>query len=112
MAAAKGSAKRERKTRDGQEEKQIHKKSNWRKGHEYAEIRNKSVTGREKVRNGTIRKIGTQIEIATKPKPVEEKNTQKKKKDKEKLLNRRMQKQKIPSVYYRSWNLGLWLRQT
>ena len=36
------------------------------------------VTGRENVGEGAIKKMGTQGEIATKPKPVEEKNTQKK----------------------------------
>ena len=35
------------------------------------------VTGREKVGEGAIRKMGTQGEIATKPKPMEEKDAQK-----------------------------------
>ena len=34
------------------------------------------VTGREKVGEGASRKMGTQGEIATKPKPVEERDTQ------------------------------------
>ena len=38
------------------------------------------VTGREKVGEGIIRKMGTQGKIATKLKPVEEKGTQKKNK--------------------------------
>ena len=43
------------------------------------------VTGREKVGEGAIKKMGTQEEIATKLKPVEEKDTQKKRnKEKEK----------------------------
>ena len=48
------------------------------------------VIGREKVGSGAIKKMRTQGEIATKPKPVEEKTLKKKKK-----------KHKIPSVYYR-----------
>ena len=38
-----------------------------------------AVTGREKLGKEAIRKMETQGEIATKPKPVEEKDTQKKK---------------------------------
>ena len=36
------------------------------------------VTGRDKVSEGAIRKIGKQGEIPTKPKPMEKKDTQKK----------------------------------
>ena len=72
---------RERKTRGGQEEKQAHtwksRTVNEEKDINTQRKETEVVTGREKVDQGRIRKMGTQGEIATKPKPMEEIDTQK-----------------------------------